>query len=80
MQDALAIAKTPVPVTLTSDSATEVTLSQVGALGKFARKEVQLRPGRYVLLGSRDGKRDVRRELMVMPQMAPVEIICQESI
>lgn len=80
LQDALAIAKTPVPVMLTSDSATEVTLSQVGVLGKFARKEVQLRPGRYVLRGSRDGKRDVRRELMVVPQMAPVEIICQESI
>jgi hypothetical protein len=69
-----------VPVTLTSDAATEVTISQLGALGKFARKEVQLRPGRYVLIGSRDGRRDVRRELMVVPQMPPVEIVCQESI
>ena len=49
-------------------------------LGKFARKEVQLRPGRYVLIGSRDGKRDVRRELLVVPQMPPVEIVCQEAI
>jgi len=80
LDQALVLARTPVPVTLTSDAATEVTISQLGALGKFARKEVQLRPGRYVLIGSRDGRRDVRRELIVVPQMPPVEIVCQEAI
>ncbi len=73
-------ASEPVPVVLTSDAATNVTLSQVGVLGKFSRKEVQLRPGRYILIGSRDGHRDVRRELDVTPAMGPVEISCQEAI
>ncbi len=59
LEQALALAKTPVPVTLTSDAATEVTISQLGALGKFARKEVQLRPGRYVL--HRQPRRQARR-------------------
>jgi tetratricopeptide (TPR) repeat protein len=76
----LAIASTPVAVTLTSDSATQVTISQIGALGSFSRKEIQLRPGRYLLIGSRDGRRDVRRELEVKPQMEPIEISCSEAI
>ena len=80
LEKQLSIAREPVPVTLTSDSITEVTLSQVGALGKFNRKEVRLRPGRYVLIGSRDGRRDVRRQLDVTPRMPPVEISCQEAI
>jgi tetratricopeptide (TPR) repeat protein len=80
LEKQLATASEPVQVTLTSDSATDVTISQLGALGKFARKEVRLRPGRYVVLGSRDGRRDIRREVLVTPQMAPVEIICQEAI
>ena len=80
LEAALALASEPVPVTLMSDAVTEVTISQLGALGKFTRKEVHLRPGRYVLLGSRDGRRDVRRELMITPQMAPIEIVCQEAI
>ncbi len=76
----IAGASEPVPVVLTSDAATDVTISQIGALGKFSRREVQLRPGRYILIGSRDGHRDVRRELDVTPRMGPVEISCQEAI
>ncbi len=80
LQELLIIAGSPVAVTLTSDSETEVTISQLGALGKFSRKELELRPGRYVLLGSRDGRRDVRRSVVVTPNMAPIEIICRETI
>ena len=80
LEAALALAGSPVRVVLTSDAATEVTMSQVGPLGKFARKELALRPGRYVLKGSRDGHRDVRLEVNVLPQMAPVEISCRETI
>jgi tetratricopeptide (TPR) repeat protein len=76
----LAIASEPVAVTLMSDSATEVTISQIGVLGTFSRKQIQLRPGRYLLIGSRDGRRDVRRELDVKPHMDPVEISCTEAI
>ncbi len=74
LEKALALAADPVPVTLTSDAATEVTISQLGALGKFSRKDLKLRPGRYILKGSRDGRRDVRVEVDVVPQMAAIEI------
>jgi tetratricopeptide (TPR) repeat protein len=80
LEAALAVASNPVPVVLTSDSATEVTISQLGTLGKFARKELHLRPGRYILKGSRDGRRDVRREIDVTAQMPPVDISCRETI
>jgi tetratricopeptide (TPR) repeat protein len=70
---------TPVPVTLLSDNATKVTLSTVGVLGSFASKELNLRPGAYTLIGSRDGYRDVRTSLLVRPDMQPLEIRCTET-
>lgn len=70
----------PVPVLLRSDGATEVLLSNVGALGRFSEKRLQLRPGAYTLIGSRDGCRDVRTQIKVAPDMAPVDIRCQEVL
>jgi tetratricopeptide (TPR) repeat protein len=80
LETILAVAAEPVAVTLTSDAETEVTISQLGPLGTFSRKEIRLRPGRYLIMGSRDGRRDVRREFEVTPKMPPVEISCQETI
>ncbi|MCY3796115.1 MAG: hypothetical protein OXG51_17295, partial [Gammaproteobacteria bacterium] len=71
---------TPVPVLLRSDDATEVLLSNVGPLGRFSEKRLELRPGAYTLIGSRDGCRDVRTEISVEPRMAPVEIRCLEVL
>ena len=71
---------TPVPVLLRSDNATEVLLSNVGPLGRFDEKRLELRPGAYTLIGSRDGCRDVRTEISVQPSMAPIEIRCVELL
>ena len=70
----------PVPVLLQSDNATEVLLSQVGPLGKFSEKRLNLRPGAYILIGSRDGCRDVRARITVRAEMDPVDIRCQEVL
>lgn len=70
----------PVPLILVSDNATEVVIHKVGALGVFTRNELLLRPGRYIIIGSRDGCRDVRREIILAPDMEPVDIRCVESI
>ncbi len=70
----------PVPVLLRSDGATEVLLSNVGPLGRFSEKRLQLRPGAYTLIGSRDGCRDVRTQIKVAPDMAPVDIRCREVL
>lgn len=71
---------TPVPVLLQSDNATEVLLSHVGPLGKFSEKRLNLRPGAYLLIGSRDGCQDVRTRITVRAEMAPVDIRCQEVL
>jgi len=76
----LAIAAEPVPVVLTSDDATEVTVYQVGRIGTFSRKELRLRPGRYVVTGTRKGCRDLRLELEVAAAMSPVDVRCREAL
>ena len=68
------------PVVLISDNFTEVIVATVRRLGKFKRHELSLRPGRYLVLGSRDGYRDVRKHIVVEPSFPPVVIQCEEPI
>ena len=70
----------PVSLVLLSDNATEVVIHKVGAIGTFNRHELSLRPGRYVIVGSRDGCRDVRQEIVLTADMPPVDIRCVEHI
>ena len=79
-EDVIERSATPVPLVLLSDNATEVVIHKVGAIGTFARHEVPLRPGRYVIVGSRDGCRDVRKEIVLTADMPPVDIRCVEHI
>jgi hypothetical protein len=76
------LAATPIAVELRSDQVTEVTLYRVGALGAFTTKQVDLRPGTYTAIGSRNGYRDVRRTFTVLPGRAlePIDIRCLETI
>jgi hypothetical protein len=78
----LAAAETPVRVAFASDNQTEVTIYRIGKLGTFERKDMELMPGKYTVVGTRAGFRDVRRELMILPgQPAPsLEIRCEEQI
>ena len=75
-------AATPVQVQLVSDNATDVAVFKVGQLGTFANRELSLRPGVYVAVGSRPGYRDVRVEFRVAPEveMQPVVVRCEETI
>ncbi len=75
-------AATALPVRLVSDNATEVIVYRVGKLGSFMRKEISLRPGTYVAVGSRPGYRDVRLEFRVAPEIEiePVVVQCEERI
>ena len=70
----------PVPLVLTSDGVTEVVIHKVRAMGAFTRVELALRPGRYVIVGSSDGCRDIRKEIVLAANMAPVDIRCSERI
>ena len=70
----------PVPLIIDSDNETEIMILKVGAIGKFLRHELKLRPGRYTILGSREGYRDVRDEFVLEADSGPVDIRCTEPI
>ncbi len=83
LERAIALAETPVRVTLLSDNLTEVVVYRVARLGAFAARELELLPGRYTIVGRRAGFRDVRRELEIAPgasALAPVDVRCLEPI
>ncbi|HXV77158.1 MAG TPA: tetratricopeptide repeat protein, partial [Candidatus Polarisedimenticolaceae bacterium] len=75
-------AATPVRVRLRSDNLTEVVVYHVGPRGSFDERELELRPGRYTVVGSRRGYRDVRHELIVPAgrEPDPLWVRCEEPI
>jgi tetratricopeptide (TPR) repeat protein len=75
-------AATPLAVELVSDNATDVSIYRIGKLGSFHSREIKLRPGTYVAVGSRAGYRDVRLEFRVSPELesGPVVVRCEETI
>jgi tetratricopeptide (TPR) repeat protein len=80
MEALLADAAQPVMIELTSDGQTRITVSHVGDIGSFERRTLGLRPGRYVLTGSRDGCRDVRKEVLVGRETQVIDIRCEQRI
>ncbi|MEY2853636.1 MAG: hypothetical protein RL030_768, partial [Pseudomonadota bacterium] len=69
-------------VQITSDSSTRVSIPRIGDLGAFDSRELLLRPGSYTVIGTRDGYRDVRRELKIEPgqRSAALSVQCTERI
>ena len=72
----------PVQIALQSDNATQVTIYRIGTLGAFEQRSLELAPGNYVVVGTRPGYRDVRREINVVPGVvpSPVVIRCEDKI
>ncbi len=61
------IAQTPVKIAIESDNLTQVAVYRVGKLGRFSVHELELRPGTYTVVGTRDGYQDVRQKIVVKP-------------
>lgn len=78
LQDAI----TPVVVTFNSDNLSHVTLFKVEQMGKFSTRELELKPGEYVITASREGYRDVRKEFTVAPRIKSLQLAiqCEEQI
>jgi hypothetical protein len=78
----VALMQTKVSVTIESDNLTEVAVYRVGRLGRFTERELHLRPGTYTMVGSRDGYRDIRREIQVKPgqEAIRVRIACKVKV
>jgi len=76
------MAQTPVKVTLESDNLTEVAVYKVGKLGRFYTLDLDLRPGTYTVVGTRNGYKDVRQEIAVEAGKNQVRITvkCREMI
>jgi len=75
-------AETPVKVALASDNATDVQIYRIGKLGLFEHRDLELMPGRYTVVGTRQGYRDVRKELNLLPGAPPSTLVvrCEEPI
>jgi tetratricopeptide (TPR) repeat protein len=75
-------AETPIRVALTSDNLTDVQIYRVGRLGAFEHRDLELMPGRYTVVGTRNGYRDVRKEFSLLPGAPPPEVVirCEEPI
>jgi serine/threonine protein kinase/tetratricopeptide (TPR) repeat protein len=73
----------PVRLELISDNATQVAIQRVGEFGSFSRREIELKPGKYTVIGKREGFRDVRRDITVAPgndQAQTISVSCVEPI
>ncbi len=71
-----------VHLALVSDNETEVEIPQIGSFGTFARREIDLKPGRYTVIGTRAGYRAVRRDVTVAPgqEAQTISVRCEDPI
>ncbi len=70
----------PINLTLLSDNATDVLISNIGRLGKFTKKIISVRPGRYTIRGSQAGCKDIYRTINVLPNAEPISVMCKERL
>ena len=81
VRSAVAMASTPLPVVITSDGLTEITIKRVARLGTVSSRTVSLRPGQYQFLGSRDGYRDVLITASINATSDNrIDVRCEEAI
>jgi tetratricopeptide (TPR) repeat protein len=82
LAELITMAQTPVHVRLESDNETNVVVYKIGRLGRFTAHDLDLRPGIYTIVGTREGYRDVRHTLKVIAGQTPgpVLIRCEDKI
>jgi len=75
-------AGTPITIHLKSDLQTDVVVYRVGKLGNFESRRLELRPGTYTVVGTREGYRDVRKRITLRAGEAPEPVVvrCEEKI
>jgi tetratricopeptide (TPR) repeat protein len=72
----------PVRLEMLSDNATQVQIQRVGTFGTFQKREIELKPGKYTVVGTRPGFRDVRRDVTIAPggDVQTISVSCVEPI
>jgi len=78
----VAAAERPVRLVIQSDGETQLTVLRLKRLGGVAEATVEVLPGKVVVVGTRPGYRDVRREVDVLPDTTPAPLVvrCEERI
>jgi tetratricopeptide (TPR) repeat protein len=71
-----------IPIILTSDGLTELTIVRHMRLGTVERLETRLRPGEYTFRGTRIGYRDTLKTVRIEPNSGTMNlhIVCTETI
>jgi eukaryotic-like serine/threonine-protein kinase len=71
-----------VQLALISDDATQIAIPSIGFRGTFARRVIELKPGKYTVVGTREGYREVRRDVTVSPgaDVQTISVMCGEPI
>jgi tetratricopeptide (TPR) repeat protein len=82
LEDLILLAKQPVSITIQSDNLTDIVIFKVGKFGTFEQKKLDLKIGKYTVVGSRQGYRDVRKNFTVTTNMSNKVILvrCDEPI
>ena len=76
----LQLYRDPVDVTLVSDNATDIIVSNIGRIGRFERRVLNLRPGQYTIRGSQSGCKDIYVSIEVLPGIEPIDLTCPERL
>ncbi len=73
---------TLIDITIRSDNETQIMIYQVAKFGQFNEKKIQLRPGRYTIVGSKEGYRDFRNTINITTNDSKrfINVICKEKI
>lgn len=82
LSNLLKTAAQPLSISFQSDEQTTIRISRVGSFGKFLSRQIELKPGKYTAVGTRQGYRDIREEFVVSATLgqAPIVIFCSEPI
>jgi hypothetical protein len=59
-----------------------LAITSIGSFGTFSKRDIELKPGKYIVIGTRNGYRDVRREVTVAPgqENLTISVSCSEPI
>ena len=71
-----------IPVIIKSDNETDVSVYKIGQYGKIYEKKINLRPGKYTIVGTRANYRDHRQVLIIKAsdKSKIIDVRCREKI
>lgn len=82
INELIQLANQPISITLQSDNQTDIAIFKIGKFGKFDQRKIELKTGKYTIVGSRTGFRDVRKVLNVTSDMSSkiISVHCDDPI